>query len=186
MSRDVDPAIDPELEADPYRLLVMAELDFPSAPVYVHSGVGEVDFDGKTFLGVGQLGKVSPLQETTELQSYGLSLELSGVDPALVSISLNDNVQGRDAKIYLVFLDEDLQIINPPVGPWVGRMDYMGAEVGQTATLILHIESRLADWERARIRRYTDEDQQAEYPGDKGLEFVSQMQEKELLWGPKP
>lgn len=185
MSRDtITPDVDAEFDNDNYRVLILTELDFPSGTVYAHSGVGNVNFNGHTFLGVGQLGKIGTLQESTELQTFGFSLELSGVDLSLLSITLNDDVQGRSAKLWMVFLDNDLQPINDPIGPWSGRMDAMPVEIGETATITLHIESRLADWERPRIRRYTDADQQAEYPGDLGFEFVSQMQEKEIMWGP--
>ncbi len=185
MSRNIHTNVEPELDADNYRVLLLVELDFPSGMVYAHSGVGDVVFNGNTFKGVGQLGKISELQETTELQTYGFSLELSGIDSALVAIALNDDIQGRAASIYLAFLDNDHKIIGDPVGPWAGRMDTLSGDIGKTATLKLDIESRMADWERPRMRRYTDADQQKEYPGDKGLEFVSQMQEKEILWGPE-
>ena len=39
------------------------------------------------------------------------------------------------------------------------------------------------DWERSRIRRYTNQDQQQKFSGDKGLEFIQELQEKELFWG---
>ena len=34
-----------------------------------------------------------------------------------------------------------------------------------------------------RVRRYTAEDQKIDYPNDKGLEFVAEMAEKEIVWG---
>ena len=36
------------------------------------------------------------------------------------------------------------------------------------------------DLERAEVRRYTDADQQAEYPGDRFFEFVAALQEAEI------
>ena len=36
------------------------------------------------------------------------------------------------------------------------------------------------DLERAEVRRYTDADQQAEYPGDRFFEFVPALQEAEI------
>lgn len=186
MSREtLTPAVLSELENETYRPLILVGLDFPSVPVYAHSGAGDISFNGNTYKGVGQLGNLSVLEETIDLQTFGFSLELTGIDPALLAISLNDHIQGRAAEIYLAFLDEEHQIIPDPVGPWLGRMDAPQGEIGKTATIKIDIESRLADWERARIRRYTDADQQAEYPGDKFFEFVSEMQEKEITWGPK-
>jgi len=35
-------------------------------------------------------------------------------------------------------------------------------------------------------RRYTDADQQSRFPGDKGLEYVPSMQDKQIVWGRIP
>ena len=59
----------------------------------------------------------------------------------------------------------------------------MNIDAGETATVSLSVESRLSDWERPRIRRYNNADQQIAYISDKGFEFVPQMVEKELIWG---
>ena len=186
MSRDIDALVIPELTKENYRPLILFNADFPSGFVYAHSGVGDILFNANTYKGVGQLGKVSVIEETNELKPTVIKVELSGVDPALISVALNDNIQGRSAEMYLAFLDDQHQVIGTPVGPWSGRMDIMSGELGnKTATIQLEVESRLADWERPRMRRYTDADQQQQYPGDKGLEFVNEMQEKEIQWGPK-
>jgi hypothetical protein len=34
------------------------------------------------------------------------------------------------------------------------------------------------------VRRYTNEDQQAEVPGDRGFEYVPSVQELNFKWGP--
>ena len=54
---------------------------------------------------------------------------------------------------------------------------------GETATIQVTVENRLIEFERTRIRRYTAEDQKIDYPNDKGLEFVAEMAEKEIVWG---
>ena len=64
-----------------------------------------------------------------------------------------------------------------------GRMDTMSWSEGETATVSLTVESRLADLERPRARRYTDSDQQAEYPGDLAFQYVQSLVEKEITWG---
>ena len=49
----------------------------------------------------------------------------------------------------------------------------------------LTVESRFAAWDRPLVRRYNNADQQTRYPGDKGLEFVEQTAEKQIVWGAK-
>jgi len=53
----------------------------------------------------------------------------------------------------------------------------------ETATIQVTVENRLIEFERTRVRRYTAEDQKIDYPNDKGLEFVAEMAEKEIVWG---
>ena len=76
-----------------------------------------------------------------------------------------------------------MTIVADPVLVFHGRMDVMNIEIGNTATITVTAESRLADWNRARTSRYTDEEQQRLYPGDKGLQYVAQTAEMELVWG---
>lgn len=79
---------------------------------------------------------------------------------------------------------DDNHIIADPYLVRAGRMDYVSvAADGDTTRITAQYEDRLVDLERARERRYTDEDQQYEYPGDLGFEFVSALQDKQLIWG---
>jgi hypothetical protein len=57
---------------------------------------------------------------------------------------------------------------------------------GTTATIAINCESRLLDMNVAVDRRYTNEDQQLDHPGDRGLEFVNSIQEVVIYWGRSP
>ena len=54
-----------------------------------------------------------------------------------------------------------------------------------TSTIELKVENKLIDLERARVRRFTGNYQKSVYPGDKGLDFVESLQDKEVVWGRK-
>jgi len=186
MSRTVHPDVLAELDQSSVSQIIMVDLDFPAGMVYAHSAVGDIVFNGNTYLGVGDLGGISEIEESGELQAWGVQLELNGLNPALVSIALQEHIQGRAALLRVAFLNPDtLQIIGEPIGPWTGRMDTLDGQIGEKNTLTLSIENRLADWERPRTVRYTNAEQQAQYPGDLGFEFVSEMPNKELVWGPR-
>jgi len=88
-----------------------------------------------------------------------------------------------DARLYVGLLDEQHRLIGTPLLIYRGRMDTLDIEMGSTATLTLTVQSRLSDWERPRLLRYTNEQQQADWPGDKGFEFIAQMAEKTIYWG---
>jgi hypothetical protein len=59
-------------------------------------------------------------------------------------------------------------------------MDTMEVVDGPEPRIVLTCESRLVDLERAEVRRYTDPDQQAEYPGNRFFEYVPALQDAEI------
>lgn len=189
MSRSIGAAVQAALEAAHVPLLVFVELDFSGGFVRVTNAPYAFEWNGYTWTGLGRLGGIEAVQEGASLEARGVALKLSGVplsgegDAENISIALNEHYQGRDARVWLAALDEQFRIIGDQKLVFLGRMDNMQIEAGRTATITLQAESRLADLERPRVRRYNNEDQQLAYPGDRGLEFAEQMVEKALLWG---
>lgn len=183
MSRDLTSLALAASKADVARPVILARLDFASGVLRVTSAPFSLVAHGYTYSGVGALGRISAVAEGAELQSYSVQLALSGVPSELVSMALADQYQGREACLYLALLDEQHRVSGEPVLLYRGQMDTLDIELGKTATLTLTVQSRLADWERPRLRRYTHEEQLADYPEDKGFEFVAQMAEKTIYWG---
>lgn len=164
-----------------FRPLVLVEMAFDSAPVYAHSGVGPLVWNGHTFVGVSWLGKISAIREGESLEAYGVQLELSGVKGELVALSLAENYRNRPLKIWIAFLNRQSRLVGEPVGPWRWDMSTLDGEfTGAKGTLILSGTSRMAQWERNKETRYTDADQRAKYPGDFFCEFASAADEKEI------
>jgi hypothetical protein len=179
--RDIHVDTDAALNEPVYRPLALVEMAFESGAVRAHSGVGPIVWEGNTFTGVSWLGKIQDWQEGESLESYGIQLELSGLEGALVAVSLGEHYRGRGLKIWIAFLDDQGQIIGEPVGPWRWRMSTLDGEfTGKTGKLVLSAGSRMAWWEKDNVRRYTDEDQRAEYPDDYICEFVSASAEREI------
>ena len=90
----------------------------------------------------------------------------------------------RELKVLLGAMDASNGVISNPVVVFSGFMDTMVInDSSETATIQVAVENRLIEFERTRIRRYTAEDQKIDYPNDKGLEFVAEMAEKEIVWG---
>jgi hypothetical protein len=58
-------------------------------------------------------------------------------------------------------------------------------EQSDTCTIELKLENRLVALERAITRRYTEEDQKNLFAGDKGFDFIPDLQDKQLVWGKK-
>lgn len=162
---------------------VAVDLDFPSGVVRVNGSPADIEIYENIYLGVGGLGSISAVEESAELRAYGLTLSLSAIPRDIVAVALGQVYQGRRATVWEVILDRaTMAVLANPVISFRGRMDTMTVTLGETATVTIACENRLADWERPRLRRYTHEDQQLTHPGDQGFRFVSQTAEKEIVW----
>lgn len=163
--------------------VLMVKMNF-STPVHLWTGYGTLTYGGTGYLGLGDLGALAPVEETTDLAARGLMFQLSGVPTAYISLALTEDYQGRSCSVMLGALSPTAGLIASPVTVYVGRMDVMTiTDDGETATISMSSEPRLVDFRRTREVRYTDEEQQAIDPTDKGLEFVSAIQEKTIHWG---
>lgn len=183
MSRSLTGAVSAAFAASNVPLLVFIRLDFSTGLVYFTNASYAFNWDGHEWLGLGRVLKIDPVEESGAFRANALQLELSGVPLDLISVALATYYQGRDARVWVAPLDDNYQVLADPKLMWIGRMDTMSIVRGQQGIIRLTAESRLADLERPRVRRYNSADQKKVYPGDDGLQFVEQMVEKELIWG---
>ena len=181
--RPIDAAVESATLGQQLSPIALAEFDFTSGFVRVWSGVGNFTWNGAIWTGVGVLGRMSRIEETTELRSVSVEFELSGVPSDVLTIANGEGWQGRAAKVWFAALDDSMALVGEPLQVFSGLMDTMRLEEGKTATVSLTAESRLVDLERAPVRRYTAEDQRAEYPGDRGFDSVPMLQDMEVIWG---
>jgi hypothetical protein len=113
-----------------------------------------------------------------------MTISFSGLESSFVAIALTENYRGRLIKIYLGCLDSTNQPVSNMYQLFAGRMDVMTInEDGQTANITISAENVLIDLERARMRKYTDEEQRKRFPGDSSLELVASLQDKQISWG---
>lgn len=148
------------------------------------TGVGDLSWNGYTWTGGGNLLGISALEETTDLKAVGFSVTLSGMPSSLVSLALGNVRQGKPGKLWLGLFDSAGALLADPYQLKRGRFDIAPIEDdGETCTISAQYEDRLIDLERPRDRRYTHEDQQLDYPGDLGFEYVPSLQDMDIPWG---
>lgn len=175
------------LEAPLLRPAFLVSIQFASSTVYAWSGTGTLTWNGVDFAGVGSMGEVAVVEEGSSVQARGTTLTLSGIDLNLLGDALNDLRQGLPVTIWLALFDETPAVIGNPVIAFRGRVDQPTITVnGNTATIQINCESRLMDLNVPATRRYTNEDQWRDWPGDRGFEFVNSVQEVTIYWGRTP
>jgi hypothetical protein len=172
-----------EVSASQLSPILLASFSF-STPVRLWSGYGTITVGAVTYQGIGTLGTISPVEETTDLSARGINFQLSGIPSAYVSLALTENYQGKACSVLFGALDATGAIVASPVTIFAGRMDVMSVnDDGQEASIIMTAENKLVDFRRPREVRYTHEEQTNLHPGDLGLEFVTAIQEKQVYWG---
>jgi hypothetical protein len=172
------------------RPLILVEALFdsnaPTSYLYLWNGIGNLSYDSKTYVGAGNLLSISAISENVELRANGINVRLSGITDPLLAKAKTEDYQGRELTVKLGGFDSNDNVISSPTIIFSGFMDTMTInESGETATITVAVENRLIEFEKTRVRRYTDNDQRIDYPNDDGLEYVSQIQEKEIVWGNK-
>jgi hypothetical protein len=156
------------------------DLYFQSETVYLWTGYGELVIGAKTYLGVGSLLNISSVEETTEIEAKGATLTLSGIPSSILSLALDEPFQGRLCKIYFGVTD----IPTSYMEIFAGELDQMNiVEEAATCTVSVTAENVLIKLERPTVRRFTDQDQKSRYPGDRGLEYIASLQNREIFWG---
>lgn len=79
MARNLNTTLKAALSDQVISPVVLANLTFKSGPVYVWSGVGDLVFNGNTYKGVGQLGKISSISEGSDVKADGMEITLFGI-----------------------------------------------------------------------------------------------------------
>lgn len=184
MSRGLSSGMVSAVGAKEVRPALACFMDLVSGPIRVWTGIGNKTWDGNTYNGIGMIGGVSPIQESTAVVANGISLNLTGIPSDMISVALQERYRGRKVYLWLWLFDGSNALITSPVQLFAGRLNTMTIQdSGETATITIAAESRIVDLNRARERRFTDGDQKQLYPGDLGFEFVANLQNADWPWG---
>lgn len=181
MTRTLTAGVEGAIAAPPYRPFRLFFADF-TTPWRTWTGYGTLVWFGVEWLGIGDALAISPSIESTDTGSEGLELVLSGVDPNRLSLALQEPIQGKDVEIWFGFMDEAGQVIPDPYLEYAGEAEVLSHdEDGDTATLTLNVETAWSDTAPSDIR-YTDQQQQAMFAGDRFFEFASGHSVAGVTW----
>lgn len=163
-------------------LAVLIDMPDLSSPLRLCTSRWTLTWSGNTYTSVGLLGEVEAAQESSS-GPRPLTLRLSGVPASMRSVALAENVQGKSITLSLAIFDPATYQIADAVLEWAGTLDVLDwADDGTTGVITVTAESAGVDLLRGVSVRYTDQDQQRLFPGDKGFEYVIAQGEKSITW----
>ncbi len=172
---------------------LLVHMDFRDAPRRWWTGWGNLEAGGHTWQGLGQLVSIEGLQSAIGTVAPETTFTLSGVDAEIVSIAVDnaDRVSNRRARVLAQFFEvqpslagsEVMGRLDEPFVLWSGRMEKLRF-VGDSALhqVSLSAESLWTRRDRPPHGLYTDRDQRARSPDDRGLEFVARLADKTVTW----
>jgi hypothetical protein len=162
MSRDISAAMVTASQAETFRPFTAVELNFSTGVNRLNSTNQTITFDASSgsptdqFIGIGQMGSMSVVEETAELKNFSVDLQVRGISNDIISSALGADYQGRSCRIWFGLMDDDHEsVIADPTLWFDGLMDTMTIELGETATVTVRAQSRLARWEEPLNVRYT-------------------------------
>ncbi len=180
--RDMPTGLDTALSATKVYPLILVQLEWQSGTVRAWNGYHVLNWNGYDWQPTGDLGGISEITESVDGAANGVQLTLSGIPSATVAKALENDSQGRAALIWKGVISSAGIVIEPKC-IFDGLIDFPTmVRNGETATILVNLEKELID-DRSNARRWTHEDQQIDFPGDRGFEYVPAIANKQLVWG---
>ena len=185
MSRGLSASNQTEITATHYEDVVLLKLEYDT-PVYLHFGLGTITFDGNDYLGIGDFGNTGGSRESENLGPLAMNYTFSALDSTLLGEALDSGRFGDVITEYVGYRQDDRTLV---ADPWIsnkGTYDHAAITIGNENTITVVAQHDLAVLDEIGGRKFSDEDQRAEYSADVGLEHVVDAEFVKLVWAGGP
>ena len=171
-------------------MALLTYADFREVPRRWWAGFGTLRAGGHDWIGTGQFISIEGLAQPVGTNAPKTTFTLSGVDATIVLMArqTSDRVKDRRIRVYVQFFEihgpEEWAPLDNPYAIWSGKMDQLSyaANGPDQRTVTLTAESLWVNRKRPPYGFWTDRDQNARYPGDRGLEQVVDLVAKTIRW----
>jgi hypothetical protein len=145
--------------------------------------------DGHDWFGLRKLGSIEGLENEGDFQAQELKFTISGVDSRLLALAISEDRSeyiGRHVKVFYQFFDSDWSLLDAPVARAAGIID--GFEVtrqpmepaGTRRVITLTAQNIFYGRGSPPASFYTNTDQNIRFPGDRGLAYLSELQDTNI------
>lgn len=165
--------------------------DFATEPMRLWTGAGKLEAGGHDWMGLGEIGTISGLEQAVNGEAPETSFVLSGINSDIVRLARDEfDEEARDRLVQVLIQfhnyedDQPLELFDEPYAVWGGRMQNARFELEGPSSrkITVTAESLFALRSRPTFSQYTDADQKARFAGDRGFEFVSTLINKVVTW----
>lgn len=178
------------LEGRTVRVAHLVEFCFRSQARRLWNGSYMIHTGGHDWFGLSKLGAgIEGLEDDGGLQANEMRFSISGVDSRLLSVAVSEDRAdyiGAHVKVFYQFFGEDWQLLDDPVARAAGIID--GLEVtrqpmepaGTRRIISLTAQNIFYGRVTPPASFFTNRDQDARFPGDRGLSYVADLIETNI------
>lgn len=168
-------------------VLYLVEMDFASGTMFLTNWPTNVTIGAQLYTGLGNLGSISEIKESEDGQTQTVTLELSQVNAANLSLGLGSvsNYQGRAVRIYTALTDVNLAVTGSPVLRFAGWMNVVKIKRDGDNAGRISMVCATGGYDVRRNPaglRMNDSQHQARFPGELGFQYVADLIGQPTLW----
>lgn len=188
----------PSIRHSEFVKLSIGPLGSPTAVYNYCNAGGPVTVNGTTFDNLGSLMNVGDVQRDIKSTSDDMTISLTGLNPANISIILSSTIKGSIVEIWRGFLDSNNQIITSPTTQFFKRYQGIVNNVSITEDFNYEMRTRVATCSiscssmrkilenRISGVKTNQKSWQEFYPGDTSMNRVAEIQSTYFDFGAKP
>ncbi|KKK48485.1 hypothetical protein LCGC14_3144630, partial [marine sediment metagenome] len=168
----------------------LVEIEFSTGTEYLSTGTRNLDWNSQTWVAVGGMLQLGPVEETQEVRGAGMEITLSGIDQAIVASLLGANYRGRPLSVWRAHFNRTTGLVVDAPIQLVDHLQLDGYTISEdhergspgTVTIKTRVSLRPSISERRGIQTNMMSHQHV-FPGDKFFEFVPSLAGKKIYWG---
>jgi len=183
MSRGLTAALETAIDAGEIKPAFLIFLDFPGDPQRISTLESNVSWSGETWNALGTILSIELPEESSALSANPCVITLKAPSDKIAE-ALDGGYQDEVIEVYFGCLDAADALIVSPYAIFTGLMNYIDIDKGPEVSLLtLYADGAETDLRKAKLRRYSTQDQQEEFTADKFFDYAPYTAVSNVYWG---
>lgn len=173
------------LEKPSVPLAYFCEFQFRDGIVRVSNFTQTFNWNGFDWAGLGAVGGISEVVESSSRGAAALNFTLNISDPSILALAIGpaEQYRGRRARMWMCPLNENYQLIDTPVLCWRGLMEDMSMGVDKNkGSIQLKCETVPAGMRKALSLRLNSAQQKKRHLTDTGFDKLNEITSGRFTW----
>lgn len=173
------------LEQPSVPIAYFVEFQFRDATSRVCNFTQTFTWNGFDWAGLGAIGAISEVVESSSPGAKALNFTLNISDPSILALAIGpaEQYRGRRARMWMCPLNENYQLIDTPVLCWRGTMEDMSLGVDKDkGSIQLKCETIPPGMRKSLSLRLNSAQQKKRHPTDTGFDKLNEITSGSFTW----